>query len=87
MTRIEEYAEEEWDDECPDATDVDEDDDDEGSLLVCPSCKEKVHEDTQQCPYCGDWIIPVHSDAAWQRWVWVTAALLVVAALTLLTVF
>ena len=45
------YDEDEW------AHDEDEGEDD---LLVCPSCSQAVHEDTQQCPHCGDWIIPVY---------------------------
>ena len=32
---------------------------DEDDLLACPTCREPVHEDTQQCPHCREWITPV----------------------------
>jgi len=40
--------------------------------LTCPSCGLQVYEDSEKCPYCGDWIIPLaaHSHRpAWVRWV------------------
>ncbi len=48
---LDDYADEEW---------VDDDDADGDELLSCPSCRESVHEDTQQCPHCGDWIVPAY---------------------------
>ncbi len=71
------YADEEWVDEEPDPDD---------DLLQCPSCGRPVHEDTQQCPHCGDWIIPAYPGERSRRLVWVVAALLVVAALIVITV-
>jgi len=44
-------------------------DDPEAELLVCPSCRGDVHEDTQQCPHCGDWITAVYPASAARRWV------------------
>jgi hypothetical protein len=47
-------AEDEWDD--------DEDDlgyeaeDDEVATTPCPYCRREVHEDSQRCPYCGNYI-------------------------------
>ena len=39
---------------------IDDEGDDEDDLLLCPSCRASVHEDTQQCPHCGDWITPIY---------------------------
>ena len=44
---IEDYEDEEW---------IEDEDDDADDLMVCPSCHAAVHEDTQKCPNCGDWI-------------------------------
>lgn len=72
------YDEEEW---------VDEDDDSSDDLLMCPACKEAVHEDTQQCPHCGDWIIPVYPRNRSKRVVWLVAAALLILALVVVTIF
>ncbi len=62
------YDEQDWiEDEAEDGDD----------LLVCPSCLASVHEETQQCPHCGDWIIPVYPGSSSRR----IAALVVVALL------
>jgi len=55
-------------------------------LMACPACGKAVHEDTQQCPHCGDWITPVDPRGAGMRWIWMAAALLVIASMILLTV-
>ena len=68
------YPDEEW---------VDDEDDSEDDLLVCPSCGKPVHEETQQCPYCGDWIIPAYPGAHWKRAVFVIVAVLLILALIL----
>lgn len=72
-----EYPDEEW---------VEDTEDGEEDLMVCPSCRAKVHEDTQQCPQCGDWIVPVYPDARWKRWVWLVAVILIVLAFILMAV-
>jgi hypothetical protein len=65
---------------------VDEADDDPADdVLQCPSCRATVHEDTQQCPHCGDWITPVYPRSRWGRWVLVMIVLLLSAALIGLT--
>ena len=74
-----EYPDEEWVD--------DEKGGPEDDVLVCPSCKQRVHEDTQQCPYCGDWIIPVWPERRTRHVIWVIAAGLVILALILFVVF
>lgn len=69
-------ADEEW-------VDDDGGGDDEDDVLECPSCRESVHEDTQQCPRCGDWIVPVYPGERRKRVIWIVAAVLVLAAFTL----
>jgi predicted nucleic acid-binding Zn ribbon protein len=38
--------------------DMDDDDDDSLPMMSCPACRASIVEDTQQCPYCGEWIMP-----------------------------
>ncbi len=78
MIDIDEYADEEW---------VDDEDDTGDDLLTCPACRQAVHEDTQQCPHCGDWIIPVDTSGSWRRTAWIVAVVLVILSFTLMTVF
>ena len=70
------YSDEEW---------VDDEGDTEDDLLVCPSCKQAVHEDTQQCPHCGDWITPVWPKRGSMRLLWIVAAVLAIAGLLMIT--
>jgi len=66
---------------------IDESDDDAADdLLQCPSCQVAVHEDTQQCPHCGDWITPVYPRSRLGRWVIVVVVLMLIVALCGLTV-
>jgi len=64
-----------------------EDEDDSDDLLSCPNCRAAVHEDTQQCPRCGDWITPIDSRGSWKRWVWVAAVVLLILSFSLVTAF
>jgi predicted nucleic acid-binding Zn ribbon protein len=57
----------------------DEDSDsDEDDLLQCPSCGHAVHEDSQQCPHCREWITPVDRSDTAKRWIWFVAAILLI---------
>jgi len=58
-----------WDDDFADEEWVDDQDESGNDLLVCASCRGAVHEDTQQCPHCGDWINPVYPGGSTKRWV------------------
>ncbi len=78
MNDYDDHPDEEW---------VDEEEDSEGDLLACPSCKAAVHEDTQQCPRCGDWITPVFLGQRSKRLIWLVAAVLLIVALTIIQVF
>ncbi len=70
------YCDEEW---------VEDDGDPSDDVLLCPSCHETVHEDTQQCPYCGDWITPVYPGAGTRRLLWTVIVVLLVVSLTMIT--
>ena len=70
----------------PDEELVDEEEESGDDLLLCPSCRASVHEDTQQCPHCGDWITPVWPQERSKRLVWLVAAVLVIVALIMMTV-
>lgn len=72
-------ADEEWVDE-------DDSDDSDDDLLACPSCKKAVHEDTQKCPYCGDWVTPVSLEQRSKRMVWVLVILLMIVLLIVVTI-
>lgn len=63
---------------------VDDDGDDEDDLLICPKCRAEVHEDTQQCPHCGDWITPEYPREAVKQWIWKIAALLIILSFLLI---
>ena len=70
------YCDEEW---------IEDDGDPSDDVLLCPSCRETVHEDTQQCPHCGDWITPVYPGAGFRRLLWTVIVVLLVASLTMIT--
>jgi RNA polymerase subunit RPABC4/transcription elongation factor Spt4 len=72
-------ADEEWVDEGEDPADDD--------LLSCPSCRRSVHEDTQQCPHCGDWITPVDLSGRSKRWIWAVAVIVVILSMSLVAIF
>ncbi|MCH7808027.1 MAG: hypothetical protein IIB60_02275 [Planctomycetes bacterium] len=76
------YGEPDYDDLDEEWVD-DDDDDSEDDLLVCPSCNGSVHEDTQQCPHCGDWIIPRYPSGPFKRYVWPIVTLLLLLAIVL----
>lgn len=72
MTWTEDAADEEWV----------EDDASGDDLLECPNCGAPVHEDTQQCPHCRDWITPVDRGDRGKRLIWIIAAVLLILSLS-----
>ena len=76
-----------WDDDTGEEWVEDEAEDPDDDLLSCPSCRQAVHEDTQQCPHCGDWITPVDLSGRARRWIWVAAAILVILSMSLVAIF
>ena len=71
---FDEYSEEEW---------VEDEGSEEDDYLECPSCHQPVHEDTQQCPHCGEWIIPVYPGSRAKRWIWAVVVVLVILSFLL----
>ena len=68
-----------------DRDDADFDDEsDDVETLACPACGEQIYEDAQQCPHCGDWIIPVDARGRSLRLIWIVAALLLIVAMIFL---
>lgn len=64
---------------------VDEDDDAD-VLLACPACRAEVHEETQQCPSCHEWIIPIDPADRTKRRIWAVAAMLIVLSMLLFAI-
>lgn len=52
------------------------DDADEDDTLPCPACGRQVYEDADQCPYCGEWIIPLRGRGGLPSWARVAGAVL-----------
>ena len=73
-------------DEGPDEEWIEDEGQPEDDVLACPSCHEAVHEDAQQCPYCGDWITPVEPHGRSKRLIATVIVILVIVALILLTI-
>ncbi len=74
---FDDYPDEEW---------IEDEGDEEDVCLSCPACRETIHEDTQQCPHCGDWITPVYPHSQAKRWVSVAIILLMVLSIVILVV-
>ncbi len=66
---------------------IEDEGDEDDVYLSCPFCHEDVHEDTQQCPSCGDWIIPVDPRQRTQKIIWAIAAMLIIASMFMFVVF
>ena len=85
MTRVPQQDDDNDDDqdidpEGPDPSEMD--DSDEPDLEVCPNCRKMITEETERCPYCGEYIIP--SQAPMPVWMWVVIILIVVGMLALM---
>ena len=71
------------DDELPDASDVDDpDDEDVAETVACPYCREPVYEAAERCPHCGSYISS--EDAPLRRPWWIVAGVLLCLAIILL---
>ena len=42
--------------------------------LPCPNCRREIYEDSDQCPHCGCWVLPLASGARSHHWLWTLAA-------------
>ena len=59
----------------------DYDDDPAGDQIPCPACGNMIYDDTDKCPHCGEWIMPLASHARMPAWIRLTAAIVAVAFL------
>jgi predicted RNA-binding Zn-ribbon protein involved in translation (DUF1610 family) len=69
--------EHEWEAESDDYAD----DEPEGDQLPCPSCGEMVYDDTDRCPHCGDWIMPLEASTSRKSTLWIIGAVLALIGL------
>ena len=77
-----------WDNDRPDEYDDnlnDEEyrDDESSELLPCPKCGALIHEESERCPACGEYV--VHESSIWsgRSWLWIVLGLLGVIAVIL----
>lgn len=49
---------------------------DEPDLAVCPHCRKLISEETEQCPHCGQYIVP-SQHLSKPLWIVIVAVLLV----------
>ena len=62
--------------------DADPRDDEDTDTVTCPECDADVYEDADQCPVCGEYLIP--DTRVWSgkpNW-WIALGILGIAALT-----
>ncbi len=73
-----------WDDNDPDEYDYETSDDDsdfdDSDTVPCPSCGEAVYEDSERCPYCGDYITFSTSPLSGRPTWWIVLGLIGIVA-------
>jgi hypothetical protein len=67
-----EWDEEEW---RRDEDDNERDEEDEPTI-PCPYCRREIHEDSPQCPHCGQYIVEEDSPATRKPWLIIIGVLL-----------
>jgi hypothetical protein len=76
-----------YDDDYDNELDDDSTDDLTLDMIECPKCGLEIHDDTPQCPLCGEWISPSTSPWQGRSWWWVVLGILgcgaVIFALTM----
>ncbi len=55
--------------------------DDDSELLPCPSCGAMIYEETEKCPYCGEWVTPRNAGQRMPWWVTIGGIIAIVAFL------
>lgn len=64
-----------------------ENDSDQDHLMSCPSCGAEIYDESEQCPYCGEYVLtsasPFASKPTWVQWLFV----IIVIAIVLVVVF
>ncbi len=83
--RPHEYHDEDWADrDAPLESDLI--DDDENETVNCPECGEEVYEDSEQCPWCGQYITPKVSESRFEKIFWTVIPLGMILLILLLNV-
>ena len=74
----------EFDDELDDGDEFDYGDrgEDDGDTVPCPFCGEEIHEDSDVCPKCGNFVDLAAVRTAQPQWVFWTAVILAGVFLT-----
>ena len=70
----EDHCDDGIDPEGPDPSEIDYSD--EPDLEICPNCRKLVHDETEQCPHCHEYITPISQPSWAYLWVFVVALLL-----------
>ncbi len=65
--------------EGPDASDLGHDN--EPGFVRCPSCRRMIHEDAEQCPRCGHYVMDEELEHARPTWVWIGLGLALLVAI------
>ena len=74
-----EWDDDHLDDEGPLSVDLEELGDKAASeTLPCPVCGREIYEHADQCPHCGQYIVPRIADRPGVPWLWLLAALAVI---------
>ena len=55
--------------------DEDDGDDEEEATIPCPNCKRPIHDESQRCPYCGEYILEEDAVPAHKPW-WIIVGVL-----------
>ena len=73
--RAEEEAE--WDEEGWQGDEsVGESDEEDEPTIPCPYCRREIHEDSPQCPHCGQYILEEDASATPKPWLIIVGVLL-----------
>jgi ssDNA-binding Zn-finger/Zn-ribbon topoisomerase 1 len=54
--------------------------DNEPGFVRCPNCRKMIHEDAEQCPKCGHYVMDEELAQARPPWVWVGLGLALLVA-------
>jgi len=62
-------------------------DDSSSDTLPCPACRMMVYDDTDRCPHCGQWIMPLAGYRSHRKQIWtaIIVFVLVVALIRMIT--
>lgn len=65
--------------EGPDASDLGHDN--EPGFVRCPSCRRMIHEDAEQCPKCGHYVMDEELEHGRPTWMWIGLGLALLVAI------